>query len=208
MKMNLLVFILAPFLMVLLLPGCRDVAIPEIGSEELEMETESSMPFDDYDSEGVRESPDGPKIEYINGARWLIFDSVIWENDFNGLITTINGIAVSDNMHYVSEESVSAVVVKFRIENEAGKLFTTFPDQAALVTSTGEQISRPKMWDSDLIGGEILPGERKEGQVVWHLKAGNAEQIEWIRLEWNAYAGKRGDLRVERTTHQPEINLQ
>jgi hypothetical protein len=208
MKKNLLVFILAPFLMVFQLPGCRDVTIPEIGTEELEVETESDMPFGDYESEGVREIPDGPIIEYIGGSRWLIHDNAVWENDFNGLITTINGIAVSDNMHYVNEESVSAVVVKFKIENEAGSLFTTFPDQAALVTSTGEQISRPNMWDSDQIGGEILPGEMKEGQVVWHLEAGNAEQIEWIRLEWNAYAGKRGDSRVERVTHQTEINLQ
>ena len=193
--------------MAVMMSGCREVTIPEIGSDEVEIEMETRVPAGEPEPEEPRETLNGPRIEYLGDARWLVYDKAVWKNDFEGLVTTIEGVAVSDNMQYVSEESVSAVVVKFRVENEAGSLFTTFPDQAALMTSTGEHISIPNMWDTDPIGGEILPGEMKQGYVVWHLRRGNAEQIEWIRLEWNAYAGERGDARVERLTNRPEINL-
>lgn len=58
----------------------------------------------------------------------------------------------------------------------------TWPDQARLVTSTGEQIDMPDMLNSDHIGGESKGGVTKEGDVVWKLKNHNSSDIKWVRM--------------------------
>ena len=73
------------------------------------------------------------------------------------------------------------------MENKsADKIYTSYPDQATLVTSTGEQVEAD-LFLSDDLGGEIHEGVIKEGNVVFYLERGEAEKIEWVKFTWNNY---------------------
>ncbi|GIN10235.1 hypothetical protein J26TS2_01020 [Shouchella clausii] len=119
---------------------------------------------------------------------WTYYEDAQWETDFNGLKIKIEKVVVTEHAPTLQDESAeeSAVGVKFNIENTSDKTWATFPDQATLVTSTGEQIDMPDMWISDSIGGEIHGGVIKEGDVIWYLERGEAESIEWIKLVFSS----------------------
>lgn len=116
---------------------------------------------------------------------------------------------VTDKAPTVEDESaeVSAVGVKFSIENTSDHVFTTYPDQAILVTSTGEQIDMPDMWISDSLGGDIHEGVIKEGNVIWYLERGEASTIEWIKLEWTSEDTGIEDFEIAYKTHTVELKL-
>lgn len=134
--------------------------------------------------------PSEPKQEETPVDIWTTYP-ITWEDDFEGLLTKISIAGVSDiipNRKDPDGPLESAVSVRFYIENTTTGLFTTYPDQATLVTSTGEQIEASP-WYSDHIGGEIDEGVIKEGAVTWFLERGHAADIKWIKLRWNAYKG-------------------
>ena len=71
---------------------------------------------------------------------WTYYNDATWTDDFNGLVSTIEKVVVSDKAPKdgnPEDLTGSAVGVKMKIENTTDKLFTTYPDQAELVTSTG-----------------------------------------------------------------------
>lgn len=141
---------------------------------------------------------------------WTVYDNATWEDDFKGLKTSVLKVAVSDrapNKDDSTKSDGSIVGVKFRIENTTDGKFTTYPDQARLVTSTGEQIDMPDMWLSDNIGGEIDKGVTKEGSIVWYLERGQIENITWIKLEWNSRVGPDDDYLAERKDYEIELKL-
>lgn len=140
---------------------------------------------------------------------WTYYNDATWSEDFNGLKTTIQKVVITDKAPTVEDESaeVSAVGVKFSIENTSDHVFTTYPDQAILVTSTGEQIDMPDMWISDSLGGDIHEGVIKEGNVIWYLERGEAAAIEWIKLEWTSEDTGIEDFELAYKTHTVELKL-
>jgi len=102
----------------------------------------------------------------------------------------------------VAPEYKSLVGVKFRMENTTNQKFTVYPDQAVLITSTGEQIEMPDMFLSDHLGGEIHEGVVKEGNLIWVLQRGHAEDIKWIKLEFTGHKGAEDqfDMPLEKFT--------
>ncbi|QWC23524.1 hypothetical protein KJK41_03935 [Bacillus haikouensis] len=121
----------------------------------------------------------------------------------------IQKAVVSDKAPTMEDENAkaSAVGVKFKMENTTDGKFTFYPDQAVLVTSTGEQIDMPDMWVSDSIGGEIDKGVIKEGNIIWYLERGHAEDIEWIKLEFHGHQGPEDDFESEMKVYEIELQL-
>ncbi|MBM7600492.1 hypothetical protein JOC34_002883 [Virgibacillus halotolerans] len=117
---------------------------------------------------------------------WTYYEDATWEGDFNGLKTKIEKVVVTEKAPTVEDEKAeeSAIGVKFTIENTSDHKFTTYPDQATLVTSTGEQVEADMLISDDL-GGDIHEGVIKEGDVLFYLERGEAESVEWIKLEWS-----------------------
>ncbi|MCA1319771.1 hypothetical protein LC085_07575 [Bacillus tianshenii] len=140
---------------------------------------------------------------------WTYYNDATWSDDFNGLKFEIMKVVVTDKAPTIEDESAqeSAVGVKFRFENTTEDKFTTYPDQAVLVTSTGEQIDMPDMWVSDSLGGEIDKGVIKEGNVIWYLERGEAEAIEWIKVSWDAHVGSEDEWDGERKEYEVELKL-
>lgn len=137
---------------------------------------------------GAEVEKEEPKEDKTVEDIWTYYEDAKWTEDFNGLKLDIQKVVVTDKAPTAEDENakVSAVGVKFRVENTSDHMFTAYPDQAVLVTSTGEQIDMPDMWISDDVGGDIHEGVIKEGNVIWYLERGQAEAIEWIKLEWLA----------------------
>lgn len=141
---------------------------------------------------------------------WTYYDNAKWSDDFGGLKSEVIKVVVSDKAPQKDDEKkkdASVVGVKFRIENTTDGIFTTYPDQAVLVTSTGEQIDSPEMFLSDHIGGEVEKGVIKEGNVIWYLKRGHAEDITWIKLKWYVTTGDGMDMDAKRKEYAVELKL-
>ena len=195
--------ILIPLFMLFLLGACNDVdTIQQSEDEKAKAKVGENAKTTNEDKQQNRK-----KKEDI----WTYYENATWSDNFKGLKTTIQKVVVSDKAPGYDEEgneiTTSAVGVKFQIENTTEGKFTTYPDQAVLVTSTGEQIDMPDMIVSDHIGGEIDKGVIKEGDVIWYLQRGNAEKIEWIKLKWSARVGGEDTLDGERKEYEVELKL-
>lgn len=131
---------------------------------------------------------------------WTYYNDAKWIDDFNGLKSEVEKVVVTDKGPKVQDgqivdgQFVSYVGVKFKLTNTTKDKFTAYPDQARLVTSTGEQIEDPDMNGTDHIGGEIDEGVTKEGNIVWKLKKGHATDIQWVKLTWDTHPGGEDKL--------------
>ena len=142
---------------------------------------------------------------------WTYYNDATWEEDYKGLKAKIQKVVVSDEAPRINdngeEVKSSAVGVKFQIENTTDGKFSTYPDQATLVTSTGEQVEAD-MSVSDNLGGEIDKGVVKEGDVIFYLERGAAEEITWVKLSWNAREGAEDDFSYdEMKDYEVELKL-
>jgi hypothetical protein len=140
---------------------------------------------------------------------WTYYDNAKWSDNYNGLAMEIQKVVVTDVAPTPEDENAktSAVGVKFKMENTTDGKFTFYPDQAVLVTSTGEQIDMPDMFVSDNIGGEIDKGVIKEGNIIWYLERGNAEAIEWIKLSFSGRQGAEDQFDAEIKEYEIELKL-
>ncbi|MBY0144275.1 hypothetical protein [Neobacillus niacini] len=140
---------------------------------------------------------------------WTYYDNAKWSDNFNGLKLDVEKVVVSDIAPTMEDENAkaSAVGVKFKMENTTEGKFTVYPDQAVLVTSTGEQIDMPDMFVSDSIGGEIDKGVIKEGNIIWYLERGHAADITWIKMSFNGRVGAEDQFDGESKDFEFEIKL-
>ena len=195
-------FILIAILILGIITACDSGEIDDIESKEAKAKTVENGRKDDG-KDAAEEVPDDI---------WTYYNDATWEEDFNGLHTEIQKVVVTEKAPTIDDENaeMSAVGVKFLVENTTDdNIFTTYPDQATLVTSTGEQVSAD-MFLSDHIGGEIHEGVIKEGDVIFYLERGEAESIEWIKLEWETYdegLSDAGDYDNYAKTHSVKLDI-
>lgn len=169
-------------LLSLFLVACGGV--DKIESEKADAKVgEDATPLNNYEEDKEADETDKADPDDI----WTYYNDATWEGDFNGLRTEIQKVVVTEKAPTLEDEDaeVSAVGVKFLVENTTDGKFTTYPDQATLVTSTGEQVEADLLL-SDNLGGDIHEGVIKEGDVIFYLERGEAESIEWIKLEWTS----------------------
>lgn len=129
---------------------------------------------------------------------WTYYENATFEETWEGLKFNIDAVAVSDEAPGYDDQGnevvTSAVGVKFKIENTTSdKVYATYPDQATLVTSTGEQVEA-SLFESSGVGGEIHEGVIKDGDVFFYLERGAASEITWIKLNWSSsYSDPNGN---------------
>jgi hypothetical protein len=143
---------------------------------------------------------------------WTYYEDAKWEGTWEGLNFTVQKVVVSDEAPMLNDDGEevigSAVGVKMRVENtSADKVYTTYPDQATLVTSTGEQVPAD-FWLSDNLGGEVHEGVVKEGDLIFYLERGEAESVEWVKLVWSSsYSDPDGKYEND-LYHDQEVKLE
>lgn len=140
---------------------------------------------------------------------WTYYNGTQWSDNYQGFKTQIEKAVVTNKAPAQdgSSKLYSAVGVKFKLTNTTKGKFTTYPDQAVLVTSTGEQIEMPAMIGTDQLGGEIDEGVTREGNVVWYLKRGHALDIKWIKLKWDIHKGPENNLDAPTKTYEIKLQL-
>lgn len=186
----------------LMLAGCGgDAAVEELDKNDTEKAEAKTT------SDSAKEEK--PEKKAQEDDIWTYYNDATWSDDYNGLKMEIQKAVVTDKAPTMEDETAetSAVGVKFKMENTTDGKFTFYPDQAVLVTSTGEQIDMPDMWVSDSIGGEIDKGVIKEGNIIWYLERGHAEDIEWIKLEFSGHQGAEDDFEAEMKEYEIELQL-
>ncbi len=171
-------------------------------------DTEKSEAKTGSDVAKKEEKKETPKEEDI----WTYYEDADWSGKWEGLNFEIQKAVVSDKAPRINdngEEVVSSAVgVKMKVENTTSdKMYNTYPDQATLVTSTGEQVEAD-MGLSDDLGGEIHEGVIKEGNLIFYLDRGKAEEITWIKLKWNNdYSDPDGNYDND-LYHEQEVKLE
>jgi hypothetical protein len=193
--------------LLLALTGCgADKATEELDKND---KNKAEAKVEDKATEGEDKSADTSTEDAKAEDVWTYYDNAKWSDNYNGLAMEIQKAVVTDKAPTMEDENAkaSAVGVKFRMENTTDGKFTFYPDQAVLVTSTGEQIDMPDMLVSDSIGGEIDKGVIKEGNIIWYLERGQAEQIEWIKLTFSGHQGAEDNFEAETKEYEIELKL-
>ncbi|MGM0852565.1 MAG: lipoprotein [Bacillota bacterium] len=200
--MKKIICILFAGAMALMLAGCGgDAAVEELDKNDTEKaEAKTAI---------ASSKEEKPEKEAKEEDIWTYYNDAKWSDDYSGLKMEIQKAVVTDKAPTMEDENAetSAVGVKFKMENTTDGKFTLYPDQAVLVTSTGEQIDMPDMWVSDNIGGEIDKGVIKEGNIIWYLERGHAEDIEWIKMEFSGHQGAEDDFEAEMKEYEIELQL-
>ncbi|OOM75355.1 hypothetical protein CLPUN_33010 [Clostridium puniceum] len=154
--------------------------------------TDSAIKADTAKSDSSSKSDTTKSDSSSKDDVWTYFNGTTWSDDYNGLKLEIEKAVTTDKAPAQdgSDKKASAVGVKLKLTNNTKEKFCTYPDQAVLVTSTGEQIDLPSLLASDNLGGEIDEGVTKEGNIIWYLKKdGTAKDITWIKLSWDTRKG-------------------
>jgi len=204
--MKKLLSLLVTALLALMVAACgADSATEELDKNDTNKAEAKTGDSEASDDKEEADSTEEKKEDDI----WTYYDNATWSDEYNGLKLEIQKAVVTDKAPTIEDENAnaSAVGVKFRMENTTDGKFTFYPDQAVLVTSTGEQIDMPDMFISDNIGGEIDKGVIKEGNVIWYLERGNAESIEWIKLSFSGRQGPEDDFEAEIKEYEVELQL-
>jgi len=176
-----------------------------------ENEAQKELDKNDTEKSTAKDSSENKQSEKKEEDIWTYYEDADWSGEWEGLKFDIQKVVVSDKapMIDVNGEEVesSAVGVKFKIENTTSdKVYNSYPDQAILVTSTGEQVEADMMV-SDAVGGEIHEGVIKEGNLIFYLNRGEADKIEWVKLTWsNDYTDPDGNYDNDKY-HDQEVKL-
>lgn len=199
------VFVIFGIILLLALTGCGvNKATDELNKND-KKKAEAKVGDKAAKSEATNDTSGETKKEDI----WTYYDNAKWSDNFKGLKLDVEKVVVSDKAPTVEDENAktSAVGIKFKMENTTQGKFTAYPDQAVLVTSTGEQIESPEMFVTDHLGGEIDKGVIKEGNIIWYLQRGHAADITWIKLKFSGHINGEEDFESESKDFEFEIKL-
>ncbi|MCY8103375.1 hypothetical protein [Bacillus mojavensis] len=84
------------------------------------------------------------------------------------------------SLYFNDQDKVRAIVVDMKAENTYSKDVTFDPNQAVIVTNTGEQLES-EMGLMGEVGGDFLGKVKKEGQAWWILKD-NSKDISSLKM--------------------------
>ncbi|MET3943180.1 uncharacterized lipoprotein YehR (DUF1307 family) [Paenibacillus sp. PvP094] len=198
---------------IVVLSGCgsEKTAIKDDNPAQAKVEETAAPKVEPAAAEATEtEEPAAEEVEATNPDDiWTYYDNATWSDDFNGVKSSIETVVVTDKApkdYNENDLTASAVGVKFKIENTTDKLWTTYPDQAELITSTGEQL-QADMMVSDHLGGEIEEGVIKEGNVIWFLDRGHAADVKWVKIKWYVTEGDGFSMDAKRQEYSVKLEL-
>lgn len=132
--------------------------------------TEEPAPESTTDAE-VQESELGSNHIYMKNKALDITETI---GSVNFAIDKVQTSRLTVNEAYRdsfdAQEEVTVVAMNVIVENTVDETISFHPNQATLVTNTGEQVTAD-LWFSDDVGGEFLGKVKKEGNVLFFVKA-------------------------------------
>lgn len=177
----------------------NETAIEKTSADEVEPKTSENAESEETVVEETDASTEETEVPVEEATDiWTYHENATEQLEWEGLKFDIEKVVTSDEAPGYDDEYneiiTSAVGFQIKVENTTtDKIYTTYPDQATLVTSTGEQVEADMMVSEDL-GGDIHEGVIKQGDVIFYLDRGAASEIEWVKLNWSSnYSDPEGD---------------
>lgn len=86
---------------------------------------------------------------------------------------------------FMETDQLEMIQMDISVENTSDEDIMFYADQAEIATSTGEQL-QADMWLSDHLGGDMMGNTSSSGTIFFVLENSNAEDVEHVRITWNA----------------------
>ncbi|MFJ8246199.1 hypothetical protein [Peribacillus asahii] len=183
-------------LVALLLAGCENETVTESTKpaedkpKVKETVAKEAKPVDD--EEALKAATDT-----VEEDGFIKYRGAEWQGDYDsgGLTFKIHGFSVTNDLAKAynianAEPDHKAVQVWFEVENTTDdKKYEVYPDQATLVTSTGEQVKPDPILTNHKIAGEIFEGVTKEGDIIFVLEnTEDVADIESVKFVFKVYS--------------------
>ncbi|WP_214741680.1 DUF4352 domain-containing protein [Exiguobacterium sp. s48] len=172
--MNMKRFGLLVAVPLLLLVGCGEADELKTTATDTEevAEMEASAPEESTsENEDIQESELGTNKIYMKNKALTITETMgPIQFAIDKVQTSRLTVAEAYSDSFDGQEEVTVVAMNMIVENTVDETMSFHPNQATLVTSTGEQVSSD-LWFSDDVGGEFLGKVKKEGNVLFFVKA-------------------------------------
>ncbi|WP_156111489.1 hypothetical protein [Exiguobacterium sp. ZOR0005] len=141
----------------------------EVPTEEAESATEEKADVIEEDEFEVEEDEVGRSQIYMKNRELGIREtmgSIVFEID---KVQTVR-LEVRPDYRFLFDDKEEVTIVSFNVivENTTDETVTFYPDQARLVTNTGEQVDAD-LFISEDVGGEFLGKVKKEGGVLFYV---------------------------------------
>ncbi|WP_215112251.1 DUF4352 domain-containing protein [Exiguobacterium sp. s75] len=157
-----------------LLVGCGEADELKTTATDTEdvAEAEASAPEEaTTENEDVQESELGTNKIYMKNKALTIAEAMgPIQFAIDKVQTSRLTVAEAYRDSFDGQEEVTVVAMNMIVENTVDETMSFHPNQATLVTNTGEQVSSD-LWFSDDVGGEFLGKVKKEGNVLFFVKA-------------------------------------
>lgn len=157
-----------------LLVGCGEADELKTTATDTEdvTEAEASAPEKSTsENEDVQESELGTNKIYMKNKALTITETMgPIQFTIDKVQTSRLRVAEAYRDSFDGQEEVTVVAMNMLAENTVDETMSFHPNQATLVTNTGEQVSSD-LWFSDDVGGEFLGMVKKEGNVLFFVKA-------------------------------------
>lgn len=172
--MNMKRFGLLVAVLLALLVGCGEadeLKTTATNTEEV-AEAEASEPEESTtENEDVQESELGTNKIYMKNKALTITETMgPIQFAIDKVQTSRLTVAEAYRDSFDGQEEVTVVAMNMLAENTVDETMSFHPNQATLVTNTGEQVSS-HLWFSDDVGGEFMGKVKKEGNVLFFVKA-------------------------------------
>ncbi|WP_214777940.1 DUF4352 domain-containing protein [Exiguobacterium sp. s22] len=157
-----------------LLVGCGEADELKTTATDTEevVEAEANSPEESTtENEDVQESELGTNKIYMKNKALTITETMgPIQFAIDKVQTSRLTVAEAYRDSFDGQEEVTVVAMNMIVENTVDETMSFHPNQATLVTNTGEQVSSD-LWFSDDVGGEFLGKVKKEGNVLFFVKA-------------------------------------
>ena len=180
--------IIAVASLTLLLTACSDLEeignkltgkdTEDVSTEEVSNESKNTTDTTDKAESSNSEKDAGIKENSEYGNESVISTKSLNINESTGsLKLNISGIKYStielneygERMFEKADGKISVITMKMKAQNTSDKVVTWYPDQATIVTDTGQQV-RSTILMGGQVGGEFLGKVYFEDEVAWVLK--------------------------------------
>ena len=197
-------FYSATIISALLLGACgdvEDISDENVNTSDVEASVEEEAPKEEVKEESnVSESEVGKMTTlYQNKELNVNVESGTAKATLSKIRYATLEVATDYKSMFGDQDIVTLITIEATAENTVDSTVNFYPDQATLVTDTGQQVDAD-LWLSDSVGGEFLGVVKKEGSIQWVLK--HDENIKKVTLHIDGasdenYNRLSEDLKIE-----------
>lgn len=185
----------------LFLFGCSKSDVEEEMAKNSDAMEDVAEENEDVKSSGIEI---GDEIRNEHGVFTLLNrTSDLEEVEVDPVKVSVDGMGVASGevadkfVDIIGKENLDYVQVDINAENISDEVIAFDLSKARMETNTGEEIDSSDMLLSDFVADEIHAGVKLNGSFIYTLEDSAAEDIESVRLIWDAPLDEAGEAMSE-----------